>query len=95
MLPAPDRKKAHVKRLRVVHARHGQDRPLGLPFTPLPTFDGIHAGFAEKEAFAQRLELRLPAPYDSMARRGISATADIAAEPSDQANGSTQCLGCG
>ena len=62
---------------------------------PLPTIDRRSAVLAENEAFAQRDELRLTTPDDFMARRGIFATADIAAESSDQANSSTQCLGGG
>jgi len=49
---------------------------------------------AENEAFVQRDELRMTKPDDFMAKRGIFATADTAAEPSEQVNGSTQCSGC-
>ena len=62
---------------------------------PLPTIDWIEAGLAEKEAFAQRDQLSEAAPDDLVARGRVCATADVAAESSDQANRSTQSLGCG
>jgi len=57
--------------------------------------DRNSAVLAENEACAERDELRLTTPDDFMARRGIFAAADIAAESGDQANGGTQCLGYG
>ena len=55
----------------------------------------IEAGLAEKEAFAQGDQLSEAAPDDLVARGRISATADVAAESSAQANGNTEMVGWG
>ena len=68
---------------------------LGSYLCPLPTIYWMEAGLAEKEAFAQRDHLSEAAPDDLVARGRVCATADVAAESSDQANGNTEMVGWG